>query len=461
MSRQRAIAGLLVVCLGTIAAPLDGAVNIAFPSITARFGLEVQEIRWVAIVYVLTYASLLLVFGRLGDLLGHRIVFQVGLLTAAAGFAACGAAPTYELLLAARVLQGVGVALILSCAPALATLLFQPSERTRILGIYSGMMALGGLLGPLVGGFFVAQFGWSAVFLARAPIVLLALALSWLIPARPAAGTSSAFDFIGSVQLALALIAILGGLSLGGGGFDRMLSPALCGLGIVLFSVFVQRQARLASPLIRPAVLRDPSLMMMNAASVIVNLTAFAVVLIGPFYLVGIARLQTEVAGAVLATAALGTMVGSGFAPRVIRGIGDIQTAGLGMALSAVGLAGIAAWPDGATIPQLLPALIVQGMGLGLFVVAYTDHVTAALPPGDRGVAGSLSMLTRSIGIVGGAAGLSHVSLTFGAQATAAGASAADAFRAGSQAVFVGACTLNVLALAVGVGLCALRRRRA
>ena len=101
-SPSRSNLGLLVVCLGTIVAPLDTAVNIAFPSITRAFALEVEDIRWVVIAYVLTYASLMLIFGKLGDLLGYRHIFRLGLLVCAAGFVACSLAPTYGLLLLGR-----------------------------------------------------------------------------------------------------------------------------------------------------------------------------------------------------------------------------------------------------------------------------------------------------------------------------------------------------------------------
>ena len=119
---SRPAVGLLIVGLGSLAAPLDTAVNIAFPSITRAFDLQVADIRWVVIAYVLTYASLMLAFGRLGDLLGYRRIFQIGLLVSALGFAACAAAPTYPLLLLGRMLQGVGIALTLSCAPGVGHL---------------------------------------------------------------------------------------------------------------------------------------------------------------------------------------------------------------------------------------------------------------------------------------------------------------------------------------------------
>jgi MFS family permease len=152
-SLPRSRAGLLIVCLGVIAAPLDTAVNIAFPSITQAFDLQVQDIRWVVIAYVLTYASLMLVFGRLGDLLGYRRIFQLGLLVSAAGFFACSLAQTYRLLLLGRMLQGVGIALTLSCAPALAT---RSSTRAgaHACSAYAAITAAGSALGPPVGGFW-------------------------------------------------------------------------------------------------------------------------------------------------------------------------------------------------------------------------------------------------------------------------------------------------------------------
>ena len=206
---SRPAVGLLIVGLGILAAPLDTAVNIAFPSITQAFDLQVQDIRWVVIAYVLTYASLMLAFGRLGDLLGYRRIFQLGLLVSAAGFAACSLAPTYQLLLLGRVLQGVGIALTLSCAPALAISLYEERERTRVLGIYAAITAAGSALGPLAGGFLVERAGWPSVFWSRAPLVLAALALSWLIPSAPKLGSVRGFDAVGAVLLVTWISALL------------------------------------------------------------------------------------------------------------------------------------------------------------------------------------------------------------------------------------------------------------
>ena len=123
--------GLAIVGLGASLAPLDIAVNVALPAITAHFKVALGDVQWLVICYVLVYGSLMLVCGKLGDLFGHRLIFRIGLAISALGCAACAAAPDWPLFLWARGAQGIGTALALSCTPALATSLFPENERTK------------------------------------------------------------------------------------------------------------------------------------------------------------------------------------------------------------------------------------------------------------------------------------------------------------------------------------------
>ena len=175
-----------MVGLGTSVVPLDTAVNIAFPTITAGFALPIQMIQWVVICYVLTYSSLMLAFGRVGDIFSHGRVFRIGLLWSGAAFLLCAVAPSYNWLLFCRFLQGIGASLIVSCAPALVLELFPEERRSRAVGAFALIYAVGSAAGPLVGGALVAQWGWPAVFWFRAPIALTALLLlEGLPPASP------------------------------------------------------------------------------------------------------------------------------------------------------------------------------------------------------------------------------------------------------------------------------------
>ncbi len=181
--------GVFVVGLGTLVVPFDlGPSNVAFPHIIRGFDLAIPAIQWVVIAYTLTYAALTLVFGRVGDMLGYRRIFQLGNVSGALAFVLCAAAPGYGWLLGARVLQGIGAALALSCGPALATSLYPEDQRPRVLGLYTMMFGIGSVLGTILAGELVRQFGWRSVFWFRAPIALLAFSLKLVVAARHAFG---------------------------------------------------------------------------------------------------------------------------------------------------------------------------------------------------------------------------------------------------------------------------------
>lgn len=205
--------GVFVVGLGTLVVPFNSSVNVAFPHIIRGFNLAIPAIQWVVIAYTLTYAALTLVFGRIGDMLGYRRIFQLGNVSGALAFVLCAAAPTFGWLLGARILQGVGAALALSCGPALATSLYPEDQRARVLGVYTMMFGVGSALGTILAGELVQLFGWRAVFWFRAPIALLAFALTWTFPRGLPRGQQR-FDAPGAALLVLAITGLLVTLNL-------------------------------------------------------------------------------------------------------------------------------------------------------------------------------------------------------------------------------------------------------
>src|SRR5215468_687714 len=148
---------LAMIGLGTAATQLDTSVNIAFPSITRGFDLSIGDIQWVVISYVLTYASLLLALGRIGDTIGHALVFRIGLIWSTVTLLLVSWSPSFGAMLVFRCLQGIGAALVLSCGVALVTSLYGEERRSRALGVYTMMLSLGLMLGPLLGGALVSR----------------------------------------------------------------------------------------------------------------------------------------------------------------------------------------------------------------------------------------------------------------------------------------------------------------
>ena len=380
--------------------PLDSAVNIDFPAIVARFGLPIPMIQWIVISYVLTQTALMLSFGRIGDMLGYRRVFLWGTGVSTVAFIACALAPSYGALIAARVVQGVGAGLILSCGPALATSLFPEAMRTAVLARYMMMFGIGSALGPSVFGWLVERFGWSAVFSFRAPIAAAAFVLAWRLP-RPVNGERESFDAAGGALLALALSCLLLALNrLRSAGPEAAVFALLAVGG---FALFYRQERRTARPIIDFSLFHSADFAVINVSNTLINLSGFAIMLLAPFYLARVQGLPLPAAGLVLAASPVGIVIAAPLAGRLARDRQPRLIALAGTALSGAGLFGISLSGDVPDLAVLVLSMVVQGIGIGLFQVAYFDIVTATIPLRNRGVAGALGMATRSIGTVSGA----------------------------------------------------------
>jgi EmrB/QacA subfamily drug resistance transporter len=407
---------LMLVGLGISVVPLDTSVNIAFPDITGSFGLPIAMIQWVVICYVLTHAGLMLALGRIGDMWGHGRMFRAGLLWSVVAFVLCAAAPSFGWLLFFRFLQGIGAGLIVSCAPALVTSLYPETRRSHALGIFTLMFALGSAAGPLVGGVLVANWGWPGVFWFRAPIALTSLLLLRGLPQGTRAGKDQRFDIVGAALLAFGLA----GLLLGVNALPRLKEGDY--LALLLFPAasasliaFVWWEGRAAQPIVRIEMFRNVPFALINFGWALINLVAFSVMLIGPYFLVP--KLGLLQAGLVLASGFLAMAATSPLAGTIVARLGPRWVAPCGALLTGIGLFSVGSWQPETPAVLMLASLGLHGIGMGFFQVAYMELVMAALPLAQRGVAGSLAMLTRTIGTVTGAA-----VLTLGFQAIASAA---------------------------------------
>ena len=347
---------VFVIGLGVSLVPLDFSVNVAFPAITNAFSLPTQSIRWIPFSYVLTYGLLVIGFGALGDRLGHLRIFRAGLVLAIFALSMCAIAPNYHLLIAARILQGISAAILLSCAPAIVTFLFAESKRTKALSIYGSMTAVAGVIAPLIGGFVIAWVDWPGVFWFRVPIAILSLLLLQIliikekIPAPDRSLRISASD-----------------------------QPT--------FQLMFQKFKK------------DHRFIGVNALSAVIQFSSFSLPLLIPYYLTNIERWEIEKIGFLLSTWALGTLVGSWCVDQLTRKLSTHFIAYMGAWLSAISLLIIALWSTHANLDIIYLAVIIQGFGLGLFQVAYSDFVIKSLPLKARGIAGGITVMTRTVGV--------------------------------------------------------------
>lgn len=412
MSGERRSAwGVFVVGLGTLVVPSDSSVNVAFPAITAFFHLPIADIRWIAIVYMLAQTSLMLVFGRIGDMAGYRRLFLIGLAVSGLGLFGCAVAGSYDFLLVARGVQGIGAGLVLSCGPALAISQQPEAVRVRVLGVYTMLYSAGFVLGPAVAGPLIQYFGWRGVYWFRVPLALVAFLASWTLPTSEPPASVQRLDLAGAVLLVLGLTLALLGL-------DRLQVAAVAPVWPIGFGVlavmalwaFVWQERRAPQPIIAMQYFARPELALGVLVSVFINLACFGILLLLPFHLARIGKFAPPLIGLVVASAAVGMVLASPLAGLVARRVGSWTLAIIGCFAMAAGLGGVAATPG---LAVLIPALLVQGFGQGLFQVAFLDIVTTVLPVDARGVAGSLGMLSRTVGVVAGASVLTLVFQAF------------------------------------------------
>ena len=379
IDRTRPLWGLTIVGLGASLAPLDIAVNVALPAITAAFAIPLGDVQWIVVCYVLVYGSLMLICGKLGDLFGHRRIFRIGLFVSALGCAACALAPDWPLFLWARAGQGIGTALALSCTPALAISVYPADRRLRALAGFAMAMSLAAAIGPFVGGVVVELWGWPAVYWMRVPIALVTLALSGRLPSpRP---EQRPFDALGAVLIAACMSALLLALVLS----QRPVVPgwmaALLFAGaLLLLFTYVRRTKHVAEPIIRPGLFADAAFAVPNAMNVLANLAGFSILLLTPYYLVNVLKLSPVMSGLVLALAFSGGLAGAPVAAVLVPRIGRRTTAFVGVCLVGLGLLPLGFTTAETAVPVVVMLLIVEGFGQGLLSVSYTDWLPIPWP---------------------------------------------------------------------------------
>ncbi len=363
---------------GAFVVSLDSMVNIAFPSLVATFNAPPEHARWVIVCYVLMYALLSFGGGALGDRVGHERVFVLGLAGTGAAYLVAGLAPTFDWLLAGRVVQGVAGGFVYGTAPALATR--GAASRVGALGFLNGAIGAAFALGPLAAGPLVDRLGWRAVFLARLPLALAAL--GWALAAgRAPRRRRPARDLARGT---------------------RAVDPAPEAAGAHDGDPAGRRPAPLG-PAPPRRVLRPAALAFVGFAGI------FAVWLLGPFYLVERRGLAAGPGGALFMLTPLGMAVGGPAASRLVERLGPRACVVGGLGLEAAGLAALAAAGPATPLALVAGALFAAGLGLGVFVVPNMAEVMEAFPAGRQGAAGGLAFLARTLGVVVGVLVLAQV----------------------------------------------------
>ena len=407
-SRNRWLA-LLVLCLGSLMIVLDVTiVGVALPSIREDLGFSEESLAWVVNAYLITFGGFLLLGGRLGDLFGHRRLFLIGLAVFTLASAACGLATSQEMLVGARAVQGIGGAVVSAVGLSLMMTLFtEPAERAKAMGIFGFVASGGGSLGVLLGGIITDALAWHWIFLVNIPVGILVIVLSLiLIPAARVPTASKRLDIAGAITitsaLMLAVYAVVNGNEVG------WLTGRTLGLLVLaggLLVSFLVIESRVESPLMPLRLFRLRNVAVSNVVGVLWAGAMFAWFFLSALYLqlvLGYSPLQVGLA--FLPGNLIMGVLSIGLSAKLVMRFGIRPPLVVGLGLASVGLLLFARAPvDGTFVVDVLPAMILLGLGAGM---AFNPVLLAAMSDVDPTEAGLASGFVNTSFMMGGALGL-------------------------------------------------------
>ncbi|MGK9260826.1 MFS transporter [Sinorhizobium meliloti] len=426
--------------------------NVGLPSLATAFSASFQQVQWVVLAYLLAITTLIVGIGRLGDIVGRRRLLLAGILLFTVASGLCGAAPSLQLLIAARAVQGLGAAVMMALATALVGETVSKEKTGGAMGLLGTMSAIGTALGPSLGGVIIAGLGWQAIFLVNVPLGALTLLLAHRsLPAdlqRPAA-RQAGFDVPGTVLLGLTLAAYALAMTVGRDRFGP-LNMALLAAAVVGAGLFVLAERRAATPLIRIEALRDPVLGAGLAMSALVSTVMMATLVVGPFYLSRSLGLGEALVGIVMSAGPVVSALSGLPAGRAVDRLGAPFMIVAGLLAMAAGSFALTVLPEMFGVAGYLAAMLILTPGYQLFQAANNTAVMVEVRPDRRGVVSGMLNLSRNLGLVTGASVMGVV-FAFASAAPEIAAASPVAVAAGMRITFTVAGVLVMAALVIAL----------
>lgn len=419
------------------------AVNAVLPVIRETFGASVATIEWVVAIFLLVVSALLLTFGRLGDLRGHRPIYLLGFTIFLAGSLLCGFAGGPGRLIAARAVQALGAAMLFANSPGILTKAFPPEARGRVLGLLSTMTYLGLTAGPTLGGWMTERWSWRWVFFINIPAGLLALALgARYIPRESPPEAERRFDFGGAMAFMAGLTALLLGLNQAHA-WGWPSAPTILTLlgGVLILALFIWIERRVEGPMLDLSLFRVRIFSTATASAGLNYVSIYTCLFLMPFYLIQARGLSPAQAGALLTVQPLVMAVVAPISGSLSDRIGSRLPSTLGMAILSVGAVLLARLEAASSFREIAIALGIVGLGTGIFISPNSSALLGAAPRNRQGIAGGILATARNVGMVLGVG----ISGAIFATMLARGADVFAALRGG----FIAAAVAAILGVAI------------
>jgi EmrB/QacA subfamily drug resistance transporter len=389
------------VAFGLFMIMLDNTiVNVALPAMQRDLDIGLSELEWVVNGYALTFAVLMLTGGKLADLLGRRLIFIVGLAIFTGASLACGLAPNASVLIGARVVQGVGSALMNPATLSIITATFPPRQRGMAIGIWAGVSAMALAIGPLLGGVITEQINWSWIFFINVPIGLLAIVVARIVIVESRdTSEEQRLDLPGLVASAAGLFALTYALieaNTYGWTSGRILG--LFGVSAAALAAFVGLELRQRVPMLDLSLFRNATFAGANTVMLLVALAMFGIFFFLSLFVQNVLGYSATEAGASFLPMTILIVLVAPLAGRVSDKIGSRWPMGAGMTLLAVSLLLFARLDPGASYWEILPGMIVGGLGMALTMAPTTAAAMGSVPVDKAGVGSAVLNSMRQVG---------------------------------------------------------------
>lgn len=391
----------------------SSVVNVILPVVREALGSDFASTEWVVTIYLLVLSGLLLSFGRLGDLYGHRRTYLTGFGIFVASSALCGFSSSVGVLVICRALQALGAAMLASNSPAILTLNFPPQQRGQALGIQATMTYLGLVVGPSLGGWLASIFGWQTVFFINVPIGLLAVALSLrFIPDDRHSSANERFDLSGALLFTIGLSTFLLGLNQGHAwGWDSLPVLGLLGASMLFLGAFVAAERWIAAPMLDFSLFRSRIFTMTVFSAILNYICVYSIIFLMPQYLIDGRGLNAASAGLLLTSQPIVMAIVAPISGTLSDRMGTHLPSMLGMGILALGALCLSRLGGDSSNWTIVLALALTGLGTGIFISPNNSALMGAAPRPRQGIAAGVLATARSFGMVIGA-GLSGAIFT-------------------------------------------------
>ena len=397
---------LTAVMLGSFMGPLDGSiVNTVLPDITRFFETEISIAQWVPTVYLLTISCLILLYGRLGDMVGYKRIFLCGLAAFTVASILCGLSQSIWMLIAFRAVQGLAAGMMMAVGFAIVTAAFPPAERGKAMGIYAISISVGLGLGPTLGGLIAEHLSWHYVFFINVPIGIAALLWGYRIIPRGSTNPGQRLDFAGAATAFVFLTTIL--LYANRGEAWGWLSPTGIGLLIVALgsgAVFIWIERRSAQPMLNLALFTNRRFSFASLSALLSFMALYALVFLTPFYLAFALHYSILKVGLVMAASPIATLFVAPLSGALSDRIGTRGLTVCGMIICALGLYLMSGLQESSDAFDVIWRICIVGAGMGMFQSPNNSAVMGSVPPWHLGISSGILAAMRNVGMVLGIA---------------------------------------------------------